>query len=239
MKTNQRLDDGSLLLSNSLTDLRERLKNEHAAVLGSIKTSLTHAFACGDILLEAKTQVKHGQWLPWLETCGISERTAQRYMRLARNREAIQAKSDNVSDLSVSGALTLLSPPGDDVSASLAQNAADSAFDQFELEIILARLESYRNRKDLWEEAKAALDRIGDLHLGQPQEQQPSFGELIENGPEANQLIVACQLFVSSSIDDPDAASQTVTNIRDIAVAWLTRVEGLPGLVTDRPTSLV
>jgi Protein of unknown function (DUF3102) len=37
-------------------------------------------------LEEAKGLLKHGQWLPWLQgNCGISERTAQRYMRPSRN----------------------------------------------------------------------------------------------------------------------------------------------------------
>ena len=42
----------------------------------------------------------------------MSERTAQRYMRLARNRDIIEANSVTVSDLSVDGALALLTIPG-------------------------------------------------------------------------------------------------------------------------------
>jgi Protein of unknown function (DUF3102) len=67
---------------NALADLRERLKVEHAAVSTALKHGVEHAMAAGDILIEAKDQLKHGQWLPWLETSGVSERTAQRYIRL-------------------------------------------------------------------------------------------------------------------------------------------------------------
>lgn len=47
--------------SNSLADLRERLKAEYAAVASGLKTSLHHAMACGDILAEAKAKLQHGR----------------------------------------------------------------------------------------------------------------------------------------------------------------------------------
>jgi Protein of unknown function (DUF3102) len=129
-----------IALSNSLTDLRERLKTEHAAAAAALTNSLNHAMAAGDILIEAKLQLRHGQWLPWLENCGIAERTAQRYIRLARNRAAIESKSDNVSDLSVSSALSFLATPRvpkneiADRLADLAGHSADTAFDWLGIE---------------------------------------------------------------------------------------------------------
>jgi hypothetical protein len=48
--------------SNSLADLAARLKAEHGAVISALARGLTHAMAAGDILLEAKAQLKHGQW---------------------------------------------------------------------------------------------------------------------------------------------------------------------------------
>jgi hypothetical protein len=57
-----------LFKSNSLADLRERLKAEHTAAAGALKSSLRHAMAAGDILIEAKEQLKHGHWLPWLQS---------------------------------------------------------------------------------------------------------------------------------------------------------------------------
>jgi hypothetical protein len=81
------------MLSNSLTDLAARIKAEHAAYVAAIKQSLSRAMAAGDLLLEAKAQLGHGEWLPWLaERCGIPERTASRYMKLARNRAAAQGR---------------------------------------------------------------------------------------------------------------------------------------------------
>jgi hypothetical protein len=62
----------------------------------------------GDLLIEATAQLGHGKWLPWLADRGIVERTAQLYMRLARNRETI--KSATVTDLTVRGAAMMLAP---------------------------------------------------------------------------------------------------------------------------------
>jgi hypothetical protein len=97
---------------NSLPDLAARINEQHAGVLGSLQTALSHAMDAGDLLLEAKDKAGHGNWLPWLKANAplLSERTARHYMRLARGREEL-AKSANVADLTVSGALDLLTAP--------------------------------------------------------------------------------------------------------------------------------
>src|SRR5437660_94580 len=89
--------------SNSLAELAARIRAEHEATADSLKRSVEHAMAAGDLLLEAKAQLKHGQWLPWLsEHCAMSERTAQLYMQIAKNREAIEAKyATGIADLNL------------------------------------------------------------------------------------------------------------------------------------------
>jgi hypothetical protein len=68
-----------------------------------MKSTLKHAMACGDLLIEAKAKLEFGQWLPWLaEHCAsLSERTAQVYISLAKNRTAIEAKSADAADLTM------------------------------------------------------------------------------------------------------------------------------------------
>ena len=68
-----------------------------------MRTAVAHAVIAGELLIEAKRQVPHGQWLPWLRsTCGLSERTAQAYMRLARTLPELEpAKAQRVADLSL------------------------------------------------------------------------------------------------------------------------------------------
>jgi hypothetical protein len=86
-------------LSNSLSDLAARIRAAHQAVGDAMK----HAIAAGELLIEAKEQVAHGEWLPWLEKhCELSGRTAQAYMRLARELGKMDpAKAQRVADLSV------------------------------------------------------------------------------------------------------------------------------------------
>jgi hypothetical protein len=97
--------------SNSLTDLAARIKAEHTAIGDSLRRGVEHAMAAGDLLVEAKAQLKHGEWLPWIrDHCAISDRTAQLYMRVAKNRVAIeeQAKSATVADLTLNEAAAVL-----------------------------------------------------------------------------------------------------------------------------------
>jgi Protein of unknown function (DUF3102) len=97
--------------SNSLADLAARIRAFHEATAEGLRRSVEHAMAAGDLLIEAKAQLKHGQWLPWLrDHCVMSERTAQLYMRCAKNRSAIeeQAKSATFADLTLNEAAAVL-----------------------------------------------------------------------------------------------------------------------------------
>ena len=62
----------ALFLSNSLADLAARIKAEHEATAIAMRRGVEHAMAAGDLLLEAKAQLKHGEWLPWLAAHCIS-----------------------------------------------------------------------------------------------------------------------------------------------------------------------
>ena len=98
-------------LSNSLADLAARIRSEHEAVSSALKDSVRHAIAAGELLIEAKAQLKHGQWLSWLaKHCVISERTAQLYVKLAKNRATIEKQMKSaigVADLTLNEAAAL------------------------------------------------------------------------------------------------------------------------------------
>lgn len=65
----------------------------------------------GRCLNEAKDMLPHGEWLPWLaEKVGYSEKTAQNFMRLAREFSNPQA----LADLGATKALKLLALPQDE-----------------------------------------------------------------------------------------------------------------------------
>ena len=70
------------------------------------------AIGLGKTLTLAKGRVGHGNWLGWLATnCrDVQERTAQRYMDLAKNETALREKmtSDTMSDLTLTEAKQLI-----------------------------------------------------------------------------------------------------------------------------------
>lgn len=72
----------------------------------------------GNRLNEAKDQLEHGKWLDWLrEKVDISERSAQNFMRLARE----YSKSAEIADLGASKALALLALPDSEREGFLAE----------------------------------------------------------------------------------------------------------------------
>jgi hypothetical protein len=91
---------------DDLSRLAVTANAEHAAFETTQTAALAHAIAAGEALIEAKCMLGHGEWLPWVEAnCDFGERTAQRYMRIARN-------TSRVSDLrTVREALATLADP--------------------------------------------------------------------------------------------------------------------------------
>jgi ParB-like chromosome segregation protein Spo0J len=97
--------------TNTLPALAERINAEHAQCEAGFRAGLDHAIEAGRLLIEAKALCGHGGWLAWLaENCAVSQRTAQAYMRLARNQTAL-SNTQRVADLPMREALALLSAP--------------------------------------------------------------------------------------------------------------------------------
>ena len=48
------------------------------------KSAVLSAWRLGQSLIEKKTRLTHGSWLPWLDSCGISPSSASDYTRIAR-----------------------------------------------------------------------------------------------------------------------------------------------------------
>ena len=73
----------------------------------------------GRCLIEAKDMLRHGEWLPWLsERVELSERTAQKFMKLARE----WSNPNTLADLGASKALILLALPEGERDAFLEEN---------------------------------------------------------------------------------------------------------------------
>ena len=84
----------------------------------------------GRCLIEAKDMLPHGEWLPWLnEQVELSERAAQRFMRLARE----WSNPTTLSDLGASKALMLLAlPEGEREQFTADHNVIDMSARQLE-----------------------------------------------------------------------------------------------------------
>ena len=96
----------------SLNDIAAEVRQEHNAVRLAARQAIEHAFRAGNLLLQAKALVEHGFWGDWLHAhCDLSERTAQNYMRLARNQLAIAANPQLPADLPIEDALYSIARP--------------------------------------------------------------------------------------------------------------------------------
>ena len=95
-----------------LGEIADQVGEEHRLCAQSLREGLGHAINAGNLLLEAKALCVHGAWGNWLrDNTGISERTAQLYMRVARGLPLLEAKAQHVADLSLREAVALLAEP--------------------------------------------------------------------------------------------------------------------------------
>jgi len=90
--------------SNRLPVLASNIQRAIAEADKASALAAAKAIEAGEALVEAKELANHGEWLPFLKQAGINERTAQRYMRLAKAR----LSSDTVSHLGLTGALRFI-----------------------------------------------------------------------------------------------------------------------------------
>jgi hypothetical protein len=90
-------------------EIASKINEEHTRAFGKAQDALNHARAAGELLIEAKSLLKHGEWGNWLaENVAFTERTAQSYMKLARNWDSL-SKNETISDLGLVKTLSLIS----------------------------------------------------------------------------------------------------------------------------------
>jgi hypothetical protein len=98
---------------NRLPILASSINDHIAAAETATRRGLEHAIAAGDLLIEAKELVGHGEWLAWLHAhCQIGPRQAQTFMRLARNRHRLETlKNESAAHLTIAAAEALIGKP--------------------------------------------------------------------------------------------------------------------------------
>ena len=126
----------------TLDELANGIKEKHSKVLSSFQSSVTHAMEVGDWLNAAKAKVKHGQFEAWVvDHCKLSDRTARRYMEMARDRTQIEgrlaAKTANLADLNAQHLLTDQSAGGGGGSGNGGEKTPADAYDKLEEKLIV------------------------------------------------------------------------------------------------------
>ena len=92
-----------------LAKLASEINDLHDRATEAARTAIDHARECGELLIQAKDQIGHGGFLPWLEAdCRVKPRQAQKYMKLAREGAAIDAKCASNAHLTIDRVLRLL-----------------------------------------------------------------------------------------------------------------------------------
>jgi hypothetical protein len=96
----------------SLEERAVRIRKAHIDVAEAILTAVERALDAGLQLSAAKAEVRHGGFETYVARCGISMRTAQNYMRLARHeakvRELVIEKAQGNAYLTMPDALKLV-----------------------------------------------------------------------------------------------------------------------------------
>ncbi|MDF1600369.1 DUF3102 domain-containing protein [Mesorhizobium sp. YIM 152430] len=99
----------------------------------ALRSAAEAAREAGIALLEARSLLPHGQWAGWLKSnFKGTARTAQRYMRVAKNWPTIEEKATSMSHLSVNEALHLLNGRDELAAALVLQAELDAVRDELE-----------------------------------------------------------------------------------------------------------
>jgi hypothetical protein len=94
--------------ADELATLAAEIKTEYAAYLADMKSGVTRANRLGRLLVQAKADCRHGQWLPWVkENLPFGERQARKYLRIAEKWDELSNRNRD-ADLGIDAALKLL-----------------------------------------------------------------------------------------------------------------------------------
>ena len=61
------LPETEIKVKSGLPDLAKRINDGHAAVVNGMKDVVRKAIGVGNDLHQARANLGHGEWLPWLE----------------------------------------------------------------------------------------------------------------------------------------------------------------------------
>lgn len=121
-----------------------------ADIRAHAKLAALSILSIGQDLIDAKAQLHHGEWLPWLNEVGISPKTAENYMRFAR--EVIPGSV--LSAMPYSKALALLDVPAEQREQFIADNNVTER-SAASIKKLIAEAKAEKERADQAEQAAA------------------------------------------------------------------------------------
>ncbi len=69
-------------------DAAAEINSVHLLARSHAESAVEFAIQCGQLLIEQKQRLKHGEFIPWIEKhCEFSSMTAQTYMRAAKQKQ--------------------------------------------------------------------------------------------------------------------------------------------------------
>jgi hypothetical protein len=168
-----------------LDRLAREIKTEHAAAERAMSDSLAHAHRAGDLLLDVKDKLSHGQFLPWVrEHCSIVPRTAQLYMQLARDWDTIAPNAQRVAHLSLRQAGQLLAGLHDGEHVVEADDLSVGRVARTYLDALRQFLGAIKRATDTPERLRKTTKVIQQLHAELHQEVQ-RLDQLLAEGEAA------------------------------------------------------
>lgn len=105
------------------TAIRRSMEEITASARMNMQDMINRAIGLGQDCIDAKEQLGHGKFLPWLKNLGLSSSTASNYMRVAREI----APGSRLAALGYSKALALLSAPPEDRESLAEETEGQSA----------------------------------------------------------------------------------------------------------------
>lgn len=125
-------------------------------------------YAIGQDLIDAKEQLQHGQWLPWLREVGIAPKTAENYMRIARE----VTPNSTLASMPYSKALALLDVPAEQRETFIQENNVS--------ERSAAAIKKLIKEKQAAEERAAEAEKCADEVRQQLQEERSKPEQVVE-----------------------------------------------------------
>jgi len=93
-----------------LQEIASEIRSENDKIVCHARNMLESALRVGELLTQAKSLVRHGEWTQWIEeNCRISSRQAQKYMQLYEGREQLAGKTASEGGFNLNQTLKLLS----------------------------------------------------------------------------------------------------------------------------------